>query len=425
MTGVKSGEFVEVDKIDDSTFVFIVWAITFYLFVTIFNILYEIFSPLIDYFSFIHSALKLISIIITLVVPFPVAFYVGKKWSYNVKEKKYQKLMNEKRSLEQSFEVVLERNPATVKAYVDIFLSTYGNSYPEHLDRFKRLLFLSRKIAPNEVEDAIKSSFLEIVNYDENYEFWHGFKPVYDFKLIHEFAKKYRYNYEKTDLEKLNKLLIQTGIKFHDIKLLETLISDSVFKQEYKNFKRNILAASPSNEKEYIEQFLRVCKDITKYNMYMFYKLFSELRMTELSSEEFHEYMDTKIFGMRLTSDTNRIMINEVDKMNGYEFEKFMGELYEKMGYSVELTPKSGDQGADLIITKYGERTAVQTKNYTENVPNKAIQEVVASKNYYKCTSCSVVTNSYFTKSAIDLGNVNGVKLIDREELKALIAKYM
>lgn len=111
--------------------------------------------------------------------------------------------------------------------------------------------------------------------------------------------------------------------------------------------------------------------------------------------------------------------------MNGYEFEKFMGELYEKMGYSVELTPKSGDQGADLIITKYGERTAVQTKNYTENVPNKAIQEVVASKNYYKCTSCSVVTNSYFTKSAIDLGNVNGVKLIDREELKALIAKYM
>jgi restriction system protein len=111
--------------------------------------------------------------------------------------------------------------------------------------------------------------------------------------------------------------------------------------------------------------------------------------------------------------------------MNGYDFESFIGSLYEKMGYSVELTPKSGDQGADLIITKLGERTAVQTKNYKGKVTNKAIQEVVASKEFYGCITCTVVTNSYFTESALELGKVNNVKLVDRDELNALIGNYI
>jgi restriction system protein len=148
--------------------------------------------------------------------------------------------------------------------------------------------------------------------------------------------------------------------------------------------------------------------------------------MLNLTLDEFKELMSTKIFGVSLISDANeRFTINDVDNMDGYEFENFIGSLYEKMGYLVEQTPKSGDQGADLIITKFGERTAVQTKNYRENVSNKAVQEVVASQAFHKCTSCSVVTNSYFTKSAMELGNANGIKLVDREELKVLIDKYM
>lgn len=417
--------FIEIDNVADNYYIVLVWIISLVSFCYTADILEKILSPFVERFHFLHSILSTLFTIFIYVTPFLISYPIGLKWSHNVKENKYQKLMEEKRNLEENFKAILDKTPATVKAYVDLFLAIYGNSYPENLNQFKRLLYLSKKIAPNEVEDTIKSSFIEIINYDDNYEYWHGFKPIYNLKLIREFAKKYGLNYEKTDLEKLNKLLIQTGIKFHDIKLLENLISNSVFNQEYENFKGNMLAANPSNEKEYIEQFLKVCKDVTEYNMYMFYTLFSELRMTDLSSQEFHEYMDTKIFGMRLTSDINRFTINDVDKMNGYEFEIFIGQIYEKMGYSVDLTPKSGDQGADLIITKFGERIAVQTKNYTENVSNKAIQEVVASKEFYKCTSCSVVTNSYFTKSAIELGDVNGVKLVDREELKALIDKHM
>jgi restriction system protein len=115
--------------------------------------------------------------------------------------------------------------------------------------------------------------------------------------------------------------------------------------------------------------------------------------------------------------------VEDIDKMDGYEFEKFVGGLFKKRGYSVEHTSLSGDQGADLIISKLEERSVVQTKRHKGKVSNKAIQEVVASRMLYRCNSCIVVTNSYFTKSAIELGNVNNVKLIDRDELEFMI-KY-
>ncbi|NPE31635.1 restriction endonuclease [Methanococcoides sp. SA1] len=107
--------------------------------------------------------------------------------------------------------------------------------------------------------------------------------------------------------------------------------------------------------------------------------------------------------------------------MNGYDFEKFVGKIYSKNGYHVKQTSLSGDQGADLIITKNGDRTSIQTKRSASKISNSAIQEVVASKAYYDCNDCMVVTNNYFTKSAIDLARVNNVKLIDRDNLKRLI----
>ena len=40
--------------------------------------------------------------------------------------------------------------------------------------------------------------------------------------------------------------------------------------------------------------------------------------------------------------------------------------------------------GADLILSKYGEKISVQVKNWGANVGNDAIQQVVDSLKYYK-----------------------------------------
>ena len=115
--------------------------------------------------------------------------------------------------------------------------------------------------------------------------------------------------------------------------------------------------------------------------------------------------------------------IFEIDKMDGKSFEMCLSGLFSRQGYRVEETPYTGDWGADLIVTKSGVRTVVQAKRYTKKVGVRAVQEAVAAKAKYHCAEAMVVTNSTFTKQAIELARVNGVSLWGREELVARLLK--
>ena len=69
-------------------------------------------------------------------------------------------------------------------------------------------------------------------------------------------------------------------------------------------------------------------------------------------------------------------------------------------------------------------QTVVQAKRYFNKVSNKAVQEVVASMKYYNATSGIVVTNNYFTKSAIEFAEANNIKLWDRDKLIEVLDIY-
>ena len=112
-----------------------------------------------------------------------------------------------------------------------------------------------------------------------------------------------------------------------------------------------------------------------------------------------------------------------IDKMKGHAFEEFMKKVYTLLGYKVEQTKKSGDQGIDLIIKKHFKKIGIQLKRYSSTVGNSAVQEAVAGKKYYKLDKVCVLTNKTFTKSAKDLAKANKVELLDREDLKKLLKK--
>jgi HJR/Mrr/RecB family endonuclease len=95
------------------------------------------------------------------------------------------------------------------------------------------------------------------------------------------------------------------------------------------------------------------------------------------------------------------------------------------MGYKVEITKTTGDQGADLVIEKFGEKTAVQAKCYASTVGNYAVQEVLAAKSLYKAHRAMVVTNNYFTDAAITLAAANHIELWDRDKLSEAIQSYL
>lgn len=109
--------------------------------------------------------------------------------------------------------------------------------------------------------------------------------------------------------------------------------------------------------------------------------------------------------------------IAEIDRMDGLTFEKYLENLFTRLGYRVERTRYIGDYGADLITRKDGVRTVIQAKRYKSKVGVKAIQEAVAAKGYYDCAAAMVVTNSTYNKQAEELARVNGVILWDRDRL--------
>lgn len=111
-----------------------------------------------------------------------------------------------------------------------------------------------------------------------------------------------------------------------------------------------------------------------------------------------------------------------IDKFTGEEFEEYLKAHFEKLGYSVKLTPKTADYGVDLICKKLDKSGkwdifAVQAKRYNGKVGVSAIQQVIGGMKYYDCERGYVITNSYFTNNAWELANKSNITLWDRKTL--------
>lgn len=115
--------------------------------------------------------------------------------------------------------------------------------------------------------------------------------------------------------------------------------------------------------------------------------------------------------------------IADIDTMDGLAFEQYLEVLFGKLGYKVERTRYVGDYGADLITHKDGIKTVIQAKRYRKAVGIKSVQEAVAAKGMYGCTEAMVVTNSTFTRAAVELAKANHVVLWDRDRLVETILR--
>lgn len=109
--------------------------------------------------------------------------------------------------------------------------------------------------------------------------------------------------------------------------------------------------------------------------------------------------------------------IQEVDTMDGFQFEHYLVELFKSHHFSAKKTSDRNDFGADLLLKKDGKNIVVQAKRHKSNVGIQAVQEVLGAQAYYKAQEAWVVTNSGYTKPAVDLARKSNVRLIDRNGL--------
>lgn len=109
--------------------------------------------------------------------------------------------------------------------------------------------------------------------------------------------------------------------------------------------------------------------------------------------------------------------ISEIDNMSGLDFEAFVVDLMISLGYEAYQTKASNDYGIDVIAKKDNDIYAIQAKRYSGNVGIHSVMEASTGAKYYNANYAVVITNSYFTKQAIDCAEKVGVTLLDRDFL--------
>jgi restriction system protein len=113
----------------------------------------------------------------------------------------------------------------------------------------------------------------------------------------------------------------------------------------------------------------------------------------------------------------------EVGFMSGAQFEVFVADLFEAMGHQVLVLGGAGDQGVDIVVDPRGRRIALQCKNHSKPVNNKAVQEVYAGSKHHRCVEARVVAPAGYTRGAIELARSTDVALCDAETVRKWIKK--
>ncbi|WP_411725765.1 restriction endonuclease [Methyloglobulus sp.] len=120
---------------------------------------------------------------------------------------------------------------------------------------------------------------------------------------------------------------------------------------------------------------------------------------------------------------TFSIDFSKVNELSGVEFENLLMDKFVALGFRVELTPKTGDFGADLIVENHeGSRIIVQCKRFKSKVNLKAVQEVIGAIGHYAGDMGIVITNNSFLNSAVKLAETHDIELWDGDKLVSFLA---
>ena len=173
---------------------------------------------------------------------------------------------------------------------------------------------------------------------------------------------------------------------------------------------------------------IKIYKEINKDNTnLLLYSLGEVKRLSKLyyDSVDHNEKKSDKDRYLKGDFNKEKKEFSEMNNLNsissGTEFELYLVKIFKELGYKVKHCGKTGDQGADLIVEIDKYKYAVQAKFYTGNLGNTPIQEISGALKYYEANQGVVITNSKFTKRAVELAKVNNVILIDGDALNRLI----
>ncbi|MFF2878133.1 restriction endonuclease [Gottfriedia sp. NPDC057991] len=113
----------------------------------------------------------------------------------------------------------------------------------------------------------------------------------------------------------------------------------------------------------------------------------------------------------------------ELIKLDPYEFEKFVADIFTVKGFDAIVTSKSRDGGKDIILSKENKKYIVECKRYNkkQKISRTAIQKFHSAIIDTGAEYGYFVTTSFFTKDAIEYVSNKPIVLIDLHSLSDLI----
>lgn len=119
-----------------------------------------------------------------------------------------------------------------------------------------------------------------------------------------------------------------------------------------------------------------------------------------------------------------------LQRMDAYDFEHFIGDLWEQMGWQTDVSTAAADKGVDVTAKKtspYEQTLLIQAKRYGPNttVGSPEVQQYASLRHQYRgVDKVLLVTTNEYTGQAKDLAENLNVKLIDGDELVQLVLEH-
>lgn len=132
--------------------------------------------------------------------------------------------------------------------------------------------------------------------------------------------------------------------------------------------------------------------------------------------------------------NNSSLTLEDVDRLEPKLFEVFVAAVFHVQGYHAELTPDSGDKGADVIVhprqgDSCGLLIQVKQRPEGEKPGGDGVDEILAAKPFYEekydtTFQPIIITNREFTKEAHQRGKVNQVDMYERKWLMQSLEQH-
>ncbi|MEM7333295.1 MAG: restriction endonuclease [Chloroflexota bacterium] len=118
-----------------------------------------------------------------------------------------------------------------------------------------------------------------------------------------------------------------------------------------------------------------------------------------------------------------KMTVEQLYALSPAEFEEYVGQIFQKRGYKVQLRGRSGDMGVDIEVRRNtGKKAVVQCKRYKHTVGPETIRELYGTLIHERASHAFLVTTAEISDAAQQWAKGKPMTLIDGKTLVEIAA---